>query len=70
MQLSTLETFADALKAKFALPGGASPEDQSKSVVDDLFKAAGAAYGLTIEARIAGTGAQGPRLSAGLVRPE
>lgn len=51
MKLSTLETFADALKAKFALPGGASAEDQLKPLVADLFVAAGAAYGLTIETR-------------------
>lgn len=51
MKLSTLEIFADALKAKFALPGGASPEDQLKPLVADLFVAAGAAYGLTIETR-------------------
>jgi len=51
MKLSTLETFADALKAKFALPGTASPEDQLKPVVADLFVAAGAAYGLTVETR-------------------
>ena len=51
MKLTTLETFADALKAKFALPGTASPEDQLKPVVADLFVAAGAAYGLTVETR-------------------
>ena len=51
MKLASLETFADALKAKFALPGAASPEDQLKPVVADLFLAAGAAYGLTVEAR-------------------
>ena len=51
MKLSTLETFADALKAKFALPGTASPEDQLKPVVADLFVAAGLAYGLTVETR-------------------
>tara|TARA_R110000868_G_scaffold124225_2_gene328563 strand:+ start:1604 stop:4951 length:3348 start_codon:yes stop_codon:yes gene_type:complete len=51
MNLSTLETFADTLKAKFLLPGSASPEDQLKPAVADLFKSAGAAYGLTIETR-------------------
>ena len=51
MDLSTLETFADALKAKFALPGSASPEDQLKPVVADLFVAAGAHYGLKVETR-------------------
>jgi hypothetical protein len=48
MKLSTLETFADALKAVFALPGGASPEDQLKPVVADLFKSAGVDYGLKV----------------------
>ena len=41
MKLSTLERFADALMAKFALPGSASPEDQLKSVVANLVKEAG-----------------------------
>lgn len=51
MNLSELENFADALKTKFALPGSASPEDQLKPVVADLFKAAGATYGLAVETR-------------------
>lgn len=51
MDLSTLETFAKSLKAKFSLPGSASPEDQLKPAVADLLKAAGAAYGLTVETR-------------------
>lgn len=51
MDLSTLETFAESLRAKFALPGSASPEDQLKPVVADLFSSAGAAYGLTVETR-------------------
>ncbi|WP_141506748.1 type ISP restriction/modification enzyme [Rhizobium phaseoli] len=51
MHFSTLEVFGDALKAKFSLPGSASPEDQLKPVVADLFKSAGAAYGLTVETR-------------------
>ena len=51
MNLSELEAFADALKSKFALPGSASPEDQLKPVVADLFKSAGTAYGLTVETR-------------------
>jgi hypothetical protein len=42
MQLSILETFADALKSKFALPGAASPEDQLKPLVAKLFEQAGA----------------------------
>jgi len=51
MDISTLETFADALKAKFALPGAASPEDQLKPEVAALFVATGAKYGLTVETR-------------------
>lgn len=51
MNLSELESFADALKAKFALPGAASPEDQLKPAVADLFKSAGAGYGLSIDTR-------------------
>jgi hypothetical protein len=51
MELSTLETFAEALKGKFSLPGSASPEDQLKPVVADVFKVTGAAYGLTVETR-------------------
>lgn len=51
MNLSSLETFADALKAKFSLPGSASPEDQLKPVVADLLKSAGIAYGLVVDTR-------------------
>lgn len=51
MNLSELEDFAEALKTKFGLPGPASPEDQLKPVVADLFKSAGTAYGLTVETR-------------------
>jgi hypothetical protein len=51
MDLCTLEAFADALKAKFSLPGTASPEDQLKPPVADLLKAAGARYGLRVESR-------------------
>lgn len=51
MELQTLETFAEALTAKFALPGSASPEDQLKPLVADLLKSAGAAYGKTVETR-------------------
>lgn len=51
MDLSTLELFAEALKAKFLLPGSASPEDQLKPDVAELFKSAGASYGLTVETR-------------------
>ncbi|OYZ17135.1 MAG: DNA methyltransferase [Sphingomonadales bacterium 28-64-96] len=49
--MSELEAFADKLKAKFALPGSASPEDQLKPVVADLLSGAGAAYGLSVETR-------------------
>lgn len=51
MDLLDLETFADRLKAKFALPGSASPEDQLKPDVADLFRSAGAKYGLIVETR-------------------
>ena len=51
MKLSDLQIFADALKAKFSLPGSASPEDQLKPVVADLLKSAGTAYGLAVETR-------------------
>jgi len=64
MDLVTVETFAEALKAKFALPGSASSEDQLKPVVADLFKSAGAGYGLTVESRTE------THLSAHKVRPD
>jgi hypothetical protein len=51
LDIGDLETFADALKAKFALPGAASPEDQLKPEVAALFVATGAKYGLTVETR-------------------
>lgn len=51
MDIGDLETFADALKAKFALPGAASPEDQLKPEVAALFVATGAKYGLTVDTR-------------------
>ena len=51
MNLAELELFADKLKAKFALPGSASPEDQLKPVVADLLAGAGVLYGLTVETR-------------------
>ena len=64
MDLSTLEAFADALKAKFSLPGSASPEDQLKPVVADLLSFAGGAYGLTVQTRT------GSHLSEHKVRPD
>ena len=51
MNVSYLEIFADALKAKFSLPGSASPEDQLKPVVAELLKSAGAGYGLIVDTR-------------------
>lgn len=51
MNLSDLEAFAEKLKAKFALPGSASPEDQLKPVVADLLASAGVSYGLMVETR-------------------
>jgi hypothetical protein len=49
--LSILETFAAALKAKFALPGSASPEDQLKPLVADLLLEAGKKFSLSVETR-------------------
>jgi hypothetical protein len=51
LNIGDLEIFADALKAKFALPGSASPEDQLKPEVAALFVATGAKYGLTVGTR-------------------
>lgn len=51
MDVLILEEFAEALKAKFSLPGSASPEDQLKPHVADLLKSAGAAFGLTVQTR-------------------
>ncbi|HKX77274.1 MAG TPA: type ISP restriction/modification enzyme [Novosphingobium sp.] len=51
MNLGELETFADKLKAKFALPGSASPEDQLKPLLADLLAEAGKQYGLSVETR-------------------
>ncbi len=51
MNISLLGVFADALQAKFSLPGSASPEDQLKPVVADLLKSAGAGYKLIVETR-------------------
>ena len=51
MRITSLEIFADALKAKFSLPGSASPEDQLKPVVADLLKSAGTTYGLAVDTR-------------------
>lgn len=51
MDILALEKFADALRAKFSLPGAASPEDQLKPVVADLLVTAGSTYGLTVLTR-------------------
>jgi hypothetical protein len=48
---NALEAFADKLKAKFALPGAASPEDQLKPPVAELLVEAGKAFNLTVESR-------------------
>jgi len=51
LNLGDLETFADAFKAKFALPGSASPEDQLKPAVAELLKDTGTKYGLFVDTR-------------------
>ena len=51
MDISLLKDFADELKAKFSLPGTASPEDQLKAPVAELLKDAGAAFGLNVESQ-------------------
>ena len=51
MDISLLKDFADGLKAKFSLPGTASPEDQLKAPVAELLKDAGAAFGLNVESQ-------------------
>ena len=51
MEIAVLERFADGLKAKFSLPGAASPEDQLKSPVAELLKEAGAAFGFSVASR-------------------
>ncbi|MEP1834384.1 MAG: type I restriction enzyme HsdR N-terminal domain-containing protein, partial [Hyphomonas sp.] len=51
MDLGELEVFADKLKAKFALPGSASPEDQLKPAVADVLTGARGTYGVTDETR-------------------
>ena len=51
MDIAVLKGFADGLKAKFSLPGTASPEDQLKAPVAELLKDAAAAIGLNVESR-------------------
>jgi hypothetical protein len=51
MDLSSLVAFAETLKAKFSLPGSASPEDQLKPPVGGLITEAGTSFGLKVESR-------------------
>ena len=51
MDKTALEDFVETLKANFALPGKASPEDQLKRPVADLLKEVGAAFGVNVESR-------------------
>ena len=51
MKLSSLVAFADTLKAKFSLPGSASPEDQLKPPVGGLIIEVGTSFGLKVESR-------------------
>ena len=48
MDIAVLKGFADGLKAKFSLPGTASPEDQLKAPVAELLKDAAAAIDLNV----------------------
>ena len=51
MDLSDLKTFAHSVKGKFAIADAASPEDQLKPSVADLFQAVGERYGLTVRTK-------------------
>lgn len=51
MDLLSFHAFAEALKAKFSLPGSASPEDQLKGPVAQLIAEAGKTFGLKVESR-------------------
>ena len=51
MSEAALREFAEKLKANFALPGEASPEDQLKRPVADLLEQIGAAFGLNVGSR-------------------
>ena len=64
MEESTLRNFAERLKANFALPGDAWPEDQLKQPVADLLREVGAAFGVNVESRTEA------RLSDRKVRPD
>ena len=48
MDIGVLKGFTDGLKAKFSLPGTASPEDQLKAPVAELLKDAAAAIGALV----------------------
>ena len=49
MDFFALQDFAETLKAKFSLPGSASPEDQLKPPVAGLFVNTGATFELNVE---------------------
>jgi hypothetical protein len=51
MIVSALETFAELLKAKFTLPGSASPEDQLKAPVATAIETVGSTFGLAVSSR-------------------
>jgi len=51
MIVGILCTFAEALRAKFALPGSASPEDQLKIPTSTAIEAVGTTFGLTVLSR-------------------
>jgi len=51
MKVETVEGFAEELKATFALPGPAAPEDQLKGPVADLLKKSGTEFGLVVATR-------------------
>jgi hypothetical protein len=51
MNLSSLQKYADELKAKFALPGSASPEDQLKPAVAELLVEAGHTFSFAVQSR-------------------
>ncbi len=51
MLFQALQSFAETLKSKFALPGSASPEDQLKPIVSALITSVGSGFGLSVETR-------------------
>ena len=64
LKITDLEKFADDLKAKFALPGTVSPEDQLKCDVSSLIVTTGGRYGVSVKTRTE------PHLSEHGVRPD